>query len=464
MTTSLSNVNENSVRWGRAVLGSVLLEPEKWNDVSSLSVDDFLSGDQKKIFAAMMRLSGTHMQADVTALHNELGNGTASSLVCDLLADGTIGTNVPQYVIELRNAAAERRYHHQREVLNRAVDDETRLEAIEQLKRELLSKGSTTSFTAENNWTSIFHSWDEYVNIPPAKFAIEGFLQEDSATAIAGLPGHGKTWLMLAMVRSLLTGDPLFDYFNVTRVSKRVIYLIPESTLSPFKKRIQLFGLEEYVKSGQLLIHTLTKKLDGKLKLSDPRLLDICIGSDVFVDTIARFMDGKEDIEDARELADAIFGLLAAKASTVVTANHSPKSFEGAKYMCLENVVRGSGDIGAVLATAWGIRQIDVARNRIYIQNVKPRDFEPCEQFIIEGRPHIDNEGRFKMLELPGTAKDMASYIETKGGGRPGIPEKEKKGAKARILHAQGLSQRVIAETLDVSLGTVNAWLKEEKQ
>jgi hypothetical protein len=28
-------------------------------------------------------------------------------------------------------------------------------------------------------------------------------------------------------------------------------------------------------------------------------------------------------------------------------------------------------------------------KNRIYVQNVKARDFQPCEPFIIEGRPQV---------------------------------------------------------------------------
>jgi hypothetical protein len=52
----------------------------------------------------------------------------------------------------------------------------------------------------------------------------------------------------------------------------------------------------------------------------------------------------------------------------------------------VENVLRGSGDIGAILVTCGGLSQIDAASNRNFAQNVKARDFFPCEPFIIHLR------------------------------------------------------------------------------
>jgi len=217
--------------------------------------------------------------------------------------------------------------------------------------------------------------------------------------------------------------------------------------------------LEEFVRSEKLLIHTLSVK-SGRVALNDPRLLSIAARNDIFIDTVARFMSGGEDIEDARELADSIFGLLFAGARTITAAHHSPKAFENAKYMCLENVVRGSGDLGASFATVWGMRQIDAVKNRVYIQNAKPRDFEPCDAFVLEGRPHIDLNGCFKMVEQPGEAKEMSTYLEHKGG-RPATANKDKKIAQAVERRAQGESLRDIAKALGISKSAVEKWLFE---
>ena len=46
-------------------------------------------------------------------------------------------------------------------------------------------------------------------------------------------------------------------------------------------------------------------------------------------------------------------------------AHHSSKAFEKQTYMSLENVLRGSGDIGALCATCGGVKQVDGSANGI---------------------------------------------------------------------------------------------------
>ena len=89
--------------------------------------------------------------------------------------------------------------------------------------------------------------------------------------------------------------------------------------------------------------------------------------------------------------------------------------------MRLENVLRGSGDIGAMLATAWGIKQLDQERNIIHVENVKSRDFQPCGPFQISGRPSIDERGDFALFKGPGECNPLAAEQkpERHHGGAP---------------------------------------------
>ena len=70
-------------------------------------------------------------------------------------------------------------------------------------------------------------------NAPPLRFAIEGFLQEAGVTLIGGLSGHGKTLIMLGMVKALLEGSPLFDHepFAVPRPALRACCTSPRNLL-----------------------------------------------------------------------------------------------------------------------------------------------------------------------------------------------------------------------------------------
>jgi hypothetical protein len=132
--------------------------------------------------------------------------------------------------------------------------------------------------------------------------------------------------------------------------------------------------------------------------------------------------------------------------------------------MTLENILRGSGDIGAMVVTCWGLAQIDPAENSIWVQNVKPRDFQPCEPFIIKGRPSINESGYFELTHPPGFAGSLSEHKSAdRKSGRPPIQETNDKVAEAFRLKEQGLSYRDIAGKLGVSKSTVSNWFKEDE-
>ncbi len=324
------------------------------------------------------------------------------------------------------------------------------------------------------DWRSLFHGYEECVNAPPLHFAIEGFLPAQGITMIGGLSGHGKTLAMLSMARALLHGTPLFGHqlFSVPERAGRVLYLIPESALGPFFHRIKLFGMEEEVRSGKLLIRTLEAR-EPLLGLGDARLLAAAQGAYVFLDTAVRFMAGDED-KVSREFAQQLFDLVAAGAIASIGAHHSPKSFEKETFMTLENVLRGSGDIGAMLSTAWGMRQIDLKQNRIYMQNLKPRDFDYCEPFILTGRPYIDDAMDFIMTTKPGEAGELADKLPKRSESKRGAKvtsERQAQKRQAIELSRQGKSLREIEALLKEQYGdegakhsTISNWIKEGVQ
>jgi hypothetical protein len=196
--------------------------------------------------------------------------------------------------------------------------------------------------------------------------------------------------------------------------------------------------------------------------LNDPRLLREVPGADVFLDTAVRFKEGDEnDAGENNEFAERLFNLQRAGARTITGAHHSPKSFSKDTFMNLENILRGTGDIGAMLCTCWGVRQIDAERNRVYVQNVKPRDFLPCQPFIIQGRPSIDETGYFELTQSPGFAGELSDHVSREKGGRPAIGETQV--VKAKRLQEEGKSYSQIADALGVSKTTVSNWLSPKK-
>jgi hypothetical protein len=317
----------------------------------------------------------------------------------------------------------------------------------------------------EWDWTSMFHTKEETDNAPPVTFAIEGFLQEGGITMFGSLAGHSKTYTALDMSRSLIEGSPLFGHFQVNKISEKVVYLIPESSLSPFVHRLRKFHLDEVV-GKKFFYYTLSHKTTQKLLITDPNLLKFCKGADVILDTAVRFMEGDENASsEQKAFADNLFALIKAGARTVTGLHHSSKGSERAEYMSLENVLRGSGDIGAMLSTCWGLRQIDKDKNQVYIANCKPRDFAPCGNFIIQGRPSIDNIGHFEMLEGPGIAEPLEHYTREgrRKGGRPEDPKRAEKLAEALKLKKGGMKISDIATKLKMSRTTLSDWIREHE-
>jgi hypothetical protein len=290
------------------------------------------------------------------------------------------------------------------------------------------------------SWRSMFDSFEEFESAAPLSFAINGLLQNHGATMVGGLSGHGKTLILLSIAKALLCGrgNRLWDMFDVEEDAARVVYLIPECAREPFKHRLRRFGIYPFLApdNERLIVRSLSK--GPAPSLSDTRILHAVKDAHVILDTAVRFAEGDENAAgDNRQLANDIFALLGAGARSVLAAHHSPKPFAKETVMRLENVLRGSGDIGAMLTTAWGIKQIDPERNIIHIENIKPRDFQPCGPFQIIGRPYIDDYGDFRLYKPPGECGSLADeqQPERDRGGAP-VQAREAKAANIELLRS----------------------------
>lgn len=228
------------------------------------------------------------------------------------------------------------------------------------------------------DWRTLFHSRDAMLNAPPITFLIKDFLQREGVTAIAAPVRERKSLIAVNIVHSLLTGEKLFGHFEVMQKPSRVLYLCPEVSLGPFTDRLRKIGLMEYV-GDTLFCRTLSA--DGHLKLNAPELSPALPGSVVILDTAIRFLDGDENSsQDVRAFADGIFALLRGGAESVVMLHHSPKDM--GDTMTLESAMRGSGDMGAFLASCWGTRLQDPTKpyeSASFLSNLKQRDFESTD-------------------------------------------------------------------------------------
>jgi DnaB helicase-like protein/AAA domain-containing protein len=428
----------------RVLLGAVLLDNHALEAAKqTLAPVDFFLTQHRKVFQSMIELAEKQQAIDVITLMEDLtrrGELESAGGVAYLsqLADGLPKvTNAGHYArIVADNALRRNVIYAARNIEERAfaIDDTGALvgNALEQFSGLKLASDPA-------GWRSMFDGFEEFEDAGPLSFAIRGFVQNDAATMIGGLAGDGKTLTLLSIAKALLVGkgSKLWDLFEVEEDGARVVYLIPESARRPFAHRLRLFGIYPYLApdNERLLVRTLSK--GPTPSLADARILHAAKNAHVILDTAVRFGEGDEnDVDDNRTLANDIFALLAAGARSVIAAHHAPKSFEKENVMRLENVLRGSSDIGAMVATAWGLKQIDPAENIIHIENVKARDFQPSGPFQIIGRPYIDEEGDFRLHKKPdecGTLMDEQEPERDKGGGAT-LHAREARSANIELL------------------------------
>ena len=263
------------------------------------------------------------------------------------------------------------------------------------------------------------------MNREPLRFIVENFLPEEGITLLCGLSGHGKSLTALSLAKSLCLGQPAFSIaeFRIPQAVP-VVYLGPETGEKSLYKRLAAFGMGSWgdekfvsmtysvVPADQFLSRTMSDGL--LLKLNDHRVIEMCKGRIVFLDTFVRFLDGHDenDATEMQYMAECMFNLLQQGCLAVVPVTHSPKSFESCNTMSLESMTLGSGDIGATLSAAYGLRMIDEPKTHIHVECLKMRDAERPKPFHLFGRPQISDTGDFSSTYGVGT---LRSYLGSRG-------------------------------------------------
>jgi hypothetical protein len=264
-----------------------------------------------------------------------------------------------------------------------------------------------------SNWRSLFRNVSE-MEQGEIEMVIAGVLQEEGTCFLGASAGHGKTLLALSLAKAITLGQPLFgiaDY--VVKEPRNVIYLIPESGDKAFRKRCEAFGLP---KDDRFLARTISS--GGPLDLPDPLLIEAVRQKKpvVFLDTASRFMHGDENSSaENRMLVNDVITLRAAGALAVVLLHHATKAAtEKREAMTLANMLRGTGDFGAMCDTAYGLR----VNEHLYSHGAGPMELELVN---LKDRERL---GGLTSIRLAATYKKPGvilppSYINEKGDFHP---------------------------------------------
>jgi hypothetical protein len=261
--------------------------------------------------------------------------------------------------------------------------------------------------TRERSWRKSFRTAAE-LESPPPRELIRGIMSEGLGYNGAG-SFVGKTWKTMSCACALRTGRKFAGVYEVPeRIN--VIYCMAEegnaSVYSRAKKLVMPMSDEG------LLFHTLTH---GVLKLNDKDLLKAVRDLRpvaVYLDTAIRFANVKDE-NSAAENAGGIYAhmaeLMRAGAIAVECNHHTNKqSIRTGGLLELEDL-RGTGDIGAMCDTVWMLQtwkgdgtpadhEQSKLLTRVLMRNVKARHLSEAKPVVLIGRPNIDRDGDFGIV------------------------------------------------------------------
>lgn len=288
------------------------------------------------------------------------------------------------------------------------------------------------------------------------RMLIKGILPE-GVTMFGSNSGVGKTWLAVSALKALIAGEKYLGTFEVPERQK-VLYLVPE--VGDRSLRYRLERMRVPLDGSLFRVRTLA---DGTMHLNDP-LLRAAVGEwnpVVFLDTAIRFSSAKDEnsASENSPLADALFALMKNGARAVVGLHHSLKGTAKAEELTLENVLRGTGDLGAMCDAVWGLQHdrgketdgpqfVEESKNltRLLVKCVKPRDFEPADAFRVQGRPYIDETGDFVILTGDNEAEGAVPV--SKAEKAASLVEGDPKISKNKLARVVGCSRNSIDNLL----------------
>jgi AAA domain/RepB DNA-primase from phage plasmid len=238
---------------------------------------------------------------------------------------------------------------------------------------------------------------------------VSGFMPK-GVGFLGSLSGVGKTWVALSIARALTSGLPLWGVFPVKQKTA-VLYLIPEASDSSFKRRLATMQMTK----DKTLFRFRTITQGQTRSLSDPLTIaaiqKMRAGSRdvlVIVDTAIRFFQGGDENAAKENNLVVDSDNLRAQGADVLFLHHSPKATKDAAELTLENVLRGSGDFGAMSDFVYGFRRDESmfaqgeGPEEVEVICVKPRDFEPPLPFRLQ----------FKRRPKHGEGELMVSVID----------------------------------------------------
>src|SRR5260370_5376446 len=138
-----------------------------------------------------------------------------------------------------------------------------------------------------SDWRKEFKSRNE-LDDGVIEHVVDTLSPEEGITGLGALPATLKTFIMLSWAKAISSGALLWGQFKTRKL--RVLYLIPESGDKSFRRRMVKMRIPN---TEKFLVRTMS--MGKMLSLEDARLRAAVKGRVIFLDTLVRFTERRDE-------------------------------------------------------------------------------------------------------------------------------------------------------------------------
>jgi hypothetical protein len=285
-------------------------------------------------------------------------------------------------------------------------------------------------------WMEAFPPAQDFAGLElKADLLIPHLIANRAITIVASPSENYKTMWAMEICRSLLTGEPACEYFEVEQEVKSVVYCCPDMSFELLMKYVRPFGLDQ--RPG---FHIRTMKQGEILGPDHPYVKAAARdGSYVVFDTM-NYFTGADDDNNPQQLNKFIVKVrhlvdFCNSPGCMVLA-HPTKTGVNSSEINITEWVSGTyakiGTVDTIFCLKKLLLEDGVTPASVYISREKSRPFlgvrlDPFTLGLADGEGSLLDRGRFPVRMRPGTVPALRDLLPGKNkGGAPEDPEKEK--------------------------------------
>lgn len=301
-----------------------------------------------------------------------------------------------------------------------------------------------------------------------ADMLIPHVIANKSITVLAA-PSEGyKTLFAFHTGRSLLTKDPLFEYFPVEKSVPYVFYNIPDMSFEMTLQYARPLGLDTSTQG----FHVRTPKQGGVLQPDNPIMKAAARDGAYFVfDTMTYFLTEDVNPQVLTAFVERIRRLVELGSPGALLLAHPTKAGTRSTEIEVSEWVSGTYQKIGTVDTIFCLKKVPTSETipdtySVFVTREKSRPFlgVRLEPFTLGVKDHLHagasylEQGRFPVVTKPGETKPLSALMPAKSrGGRPETPDKE---TKINWLRKHLADQRGVQVTLEQLRTRLNSAFK----